>query len=399
MRAPMMAAAALLVLAGCTLDEEPTAPGRDRLVVHLVLNPQHLDHVLLLERTLSGRETPDSTLAFDSTDAVVSRGGVPVTGATVVITSETGDSAVAVEDFARRGDGKGAGMYRFRNLAADQQPGDSIVAIVPGARYTLRIETPDGETVRGETVVPTAQFEQPPASGLPFNRDRDSVFVYWDPVPGAARYSVHVDGARGPFQLFVDSTEYLVAGTLRNTDAIGLPAVFYPGFVQRVTVGAVDRNFFDYYRSANDPYTGGGLISHLDGALGVFGAYVLVHADRLAVVEDFGDEPYEADYVRAVPFARTPGIPDRFRLYHESTEGASRRFTGNWQGLGTGTPSPGVLAETSDILNFRVVLLAGQSARDTLSVLHLRDNGAGRLVGRVGESGPNVEFQIVPPGD
>jgi len=158
MRAPMLAAAALLALAGCTLDEEPTAPGRDQLVVHLVLNPQHLDHVLLLERTLSGRETIDSTLAWDSTDAVVSRGGVPVTGATVVITSETGDSAVAVEDLARRGDGRGAGMYRFRNLVADEQPGDSIVAVVPGARYTLRIETPDGETVRGETVVPTAQF-------------------------------------------------------------------------------------------------------------------------------------------------------------------------------------------------------------------------------------------------
>ena len=392
-----LAALTPLAIAGCTLDEEPTAPGSDQLVVHLVLNPQVQSPVLLLERTLSGRASPDSTLGYDSTDAVVSRGGVPVTGATVVIASEGGDSAVLVEDVVRRGDGKGAGMYRFRNSAADPEPGDTVLRIVPGARYTLRIATLDGKTVHGDTRVP---LHAPPILGStlrPFNRDRDSGVVFWEPVPDAARYSIRIDGGRGPFQVFVDSTEYLIAGSLRNTDAIGLPAVFFPGFVQRLTIGAVDRNFFDYYRSSNDPYTGSGQLSHLDGALGVFGSYVLVHGDRLTVSEDYGDEQYEADYFRAVPFLSTPGLPDRFRLYHESTQGATRRFTGNWTGPGAGSPSPGVLAETADEINFRVVLLRGQSAHDTLTVLELHDNGAGRMVGRVAGGILQVEYQVSPP--
>jgi hypothetical protein len=268
---------------------------------------------------------------------------------------------------------------------------------VPGSRYTLRIQTAQGETVTGDTRVPLRNPASPGTSLRPFNRDRDSVFVFWDAVPDAARYSIRVDGGRGPFQVFVDSTEYLISGALRNTEAIGLPAVFFPGFVQRLTVGAVDRNFFDYYRSTNDPYTGSGLLTHLNGALGVFGSYVLVHGDRLTVTEDFGDEQYEADYIRAVPFTSTPGLPDRFRLYHESTQGATRRFTGNWSGPGASTPLPGVLAETADEINFRIVLLRGQSARDTLSVLEMHDNGAGRLVGRVTGGTLQIEYQISLP--
>jgi hypothetical protein len=313
-----------------------------------------------------------------------------VSGATVVVVSETGDSAVAREDLGQRTDGRGAGMYRFRNIATDEGEGDSLVAIVPGRRYTLHIRTTDDEVVTGSTLVPSATPVQVVSSARAFDRDVDSIFAFWEPVPDAVRYSLRVDGARGPFQLFVDSAEYLIAGSLRNTNVSGLPAVFFPGFDQRMTVGAVDRNYFDYYRSSNDPFTGSGLVTHLDGALGVFGAYVLVYNTRLTVSETFGDEAWEGDYDRQVPFGSAGEVPATFRIYLESVDGPNQRFSGNWRSPVTGQLR-GLVGSTSNDFQLTIALLAGQSARDTLMVLDLQPRD-GRLIGHVRESGLVVEY-------
>ena len=56
----------------------------------------------------------------------------------------------------------------------------------------------------------------------------------------------------------------------------------FPGFRQDVLVAAVDSNFYDYYRTNNDPFTGAGIISRLTGGLGLFGSLVSAH-DRHAL--------------------------------------------------------------------------------------------------------------------
>lgn len=382
------AVAAALLPGACRQDEEPVGPGRDRVVVHAVLDPAVTQHVLLLERGLSGATAVDTTLSYDSTDAVVSRGAVPVSGARVVVASENGDSAVAIEDLAVRGDGKGAGMYRFWNAAGEPEPGDSAVAIVPGRRYALRIETAAGETVRGETTVPTVQPATPTARFTPFERASDSVFVWWNPVPGAARYALRIESPRGPFRVFVDSAEYLIAGTLRNTSATNLPPVFVPGFVQRVTVGAVDRNYLDWYRSSSDPYTGAGLVSHLEGALGVFGSHVMVSSARLTVTDPL-DDPIEGDWDRVS--APGPTVPDRMRIYIDFVDRGTIRLSGNWaRGTGVPTVLPGLLGDEGTVRT-TIALLAGQSARDTLDVMILRHD-ANRLTGTMRSTGEQVEF-------
>ena len=66
--------------------------------------------------------------------------------------SSSGDSAVLVEDVVSRGDGKGAGVYRFRNAPKTNDQADWLL-VSPGERYTLRVETPDGSVVTGSMVV------------------------------------------------------------------------------------------------------------------------------------------------------------------------------------------------------------------------------------------------------
>lgn len=392
MRARLPLVTALVVAAvaaACTSDERAIGPGDDRLVVHAVLDPQRTSTVLQLERLLSGAVAVDTGLAYDSTDAIASRGGVPVSGARVVIVSETGDSAVAVEDLVRRGDGRGAGMYRFRTVPGiPEAPGDDAIAVVTGLRYDLRIETTDGRVARGSTLVPAAapvtRFTVP----QPFDRTSDSIFVFWEEAPSAARYLLRVESPYGAFRLFVDSAEYLVAGALRNPDLPGLPAVFMPGFTQVVSVGAVDRNFFDYYRSANDPFTGTGVINHLEGALGVFGSHVLLHLRSLAV--DAPRDPassIEGDWQRTAGTTAAPGV---LRLWVDTREGAVSRISGHWLGSASADP-PGIVG-TADGLRASLAILRGQSARDTAMVLDLNMQGT-VMTGRVRGTEATVEYR------
>ena len=69
----------------------------------------------------------------------------------------------------------------------------------------------------------------------------------------------------GPFFLFTDSLHVRLTGDLRNLFAGDLQRVLVPGFHQDIVVAAVDSNFYDYYRTNNDPFTGGGIISRVKG--------------------------------------------------------------------------------------------------------------------------------------
>ena len=100
--------------------------------------------------------------------------------------------------------------------------------------------------------------------------------------PRARSYFVRVESPFGPFFLFTDSTAIRLTGDLRNIFAGDFQHVFIPGFRQDVFVGAVDSNFYDYYRTQNDPFTGAGIINRVNGGIGLFGSIVSIehrHAD------------------------------------------------------------------------------------------------------------------------
>ncbi len=68
-----------------------------------------------------------------------------------------------------------------------------------------------------------------------------------------------------------------------------------PGFHQDILVAAVDSNFYDYYRTNNDPFTGAGIISRINGGLGLFGSLVTLTNGTLTVIAD-QTEPIEGRF-------------------------------------------------------------------------------------------------------
>jgi hypothetical protein len=327
----VLAAAALT--GGCQFDAVNVPAGTERPVVHAVLNPWSPEQVVLVERTLTGRVTVNDDTRFNRNDPIITGGGVPIRFATVRIRDDQGGVVFAVEDAAVRSDGRGAGVYRFRNPASpapSPNPDLPALEIRPGRTYDLMIVTPEGDTVTGETSVPLVQNVPPGGSTRAFNRDTDTLRLFWEPIPNTKRYLIRVDSPWGPMYLFTAELEARLPGTLRNVFQQNIPSVFLPGFRSTVSLAAVDVNYFDYFRSANDPFTGTGLITRLDGALGVFGSVAELSASRLLVTANI-DEPVEGIYVRSSP-AGPSIVPGDITLFVESTAGEQTFLTGEFTG-------------------------------------------------------------------
>lgn len=294
-----LALAAVLALAGCDLGDETVAPGRDRPVVHAVLDPfTGQTYEVLLERTLTGRVTVSRGAALDSLDPIASGEGVPISGARVELRDTSGLVAVGIEDAAVRADGKGRGVYRFQNRIPPifVPPAGNEMVLVRGRRYTLRITTPEEVVVTGATTIPFTRIVPDTMPVRVFDRERDSYPFTWPRAEEVHRYAVQIQTPFGPFEIFTPDSSMDLDGELRNVLADELPPVFVPGFLQTVQVLAVDTNYFDYYRSANDPFTGSGLIDHLDGGRGVFGSVAAIRTSRLEVVAPI-DEPGEGEWM------------------------------------------------------------------------------------------------------
>jgi hypothetical protein len=319
------------VASACQFETITVPDGRERPVVHAVLNPWATEQIILLERTLTGRVNVDDDLPLNRVDPIVSGGGVPISQARVVLYNEANDSVVAIEDVTVRDDGRGAGVYRFRNPAmppvANERP-QPAMAIFPGATYRLMITTPAGDTVRGTATLP--QSTTPPPSGARFfNRDTDTLRFFWDAIPRTERYLVRIESPWGPMFIFTEQLEARLPGGLRNVFQENFPAVFLPGFQSRVSVAAIDRNYFDYYRSANDPFTGSGLINRLEGGIGVFGGLAELYSYNVFVSADL-DDPFEGWY--ELVQREGPISPFTMKLYIESTVGGFDFLTGEHYG-------------------------------------------------------------------
>jgi len=385
MRSTVALAAALLAI-GCRFDEKAIGPSPEQIVVHAVLDPGRFAHRILLERTLTGRVGISDRIPFDSLDPIRSHGGSPESGATVIVYGPAGDSAVAQERLAVS-DGQGTGMYEFVNRADANNDGPASPAVVlaPGATYRLHISTIDGRVLSASTTIPAGVSAFRDQSLRIFNRDRQSLFLFWDAVAAAARYEIAASSPNGAFSIFVDSLEFAVTGSLKNTRTGSLGDVFLPGFMQDLTASAVDQNYFDYYRSRNDVFSGRGLLNHVEGGLGVFGSIVVLRFIRLDVTADF-DHRLEGIYDRL----SGPG-PRWIRLFVVSDDVARQTLSGNYEG--SGLYAPGAIGTVRGD-SVSLALLRGQSAHDTVMTIDgVLD--AGRLRGRVRGGGSSVEYQLL----
>ncbi len=323
--------------AGCEIDAVTVANPATAVVVHSVLNPDAPEQVILVEELLTGRVAAGDSLRLDLLDPIVTAGGEPIIGASVALFADADTVGVVAQEtrVVRRGVERGTGRYTVARRA---------LAVVPGARYRLRVRTNDGREVTGETRLPGPVSGWVPGGGLepvpvPLNRTTDTLRLAWEPVANAQTYAIRVDTPNGPWFLFSDSTQFSLSGALRNFFAGGLPAVWYPGFRQNASVAAVDRNFYDYNRSGNDPFGGSGLISSVQGGLGLFGSVVPVLRREVVVTQTPrlpldarwegrtpSDEPYDLDL-----WIETPG-PSISSVSGRVAEGADRFVLGTLQG-------------------------------------------------------------------
>jgi len=351
----LLATAALTACEIGTVNIPKTTP---TIVVHSVLNPLFAEQIVLVERTLTGSvNIPDTN--YDAADPILSGGGSPVSDATVEITDPNGVVYVGVEDRKLRDDGKGAGVYRV------PLRGSSFVF---GGRYTLHIRAPTGEEVSAATRVPSGLGRSTNGLTRTLNRDHDALLALWPANESARSYAVRIESPFGPFFLFTDSTAMRISGDLRNVFAGELQRVFVPGFRQEMFVAAVDSNFYDYYRTNNDPFTGAGIISRVNGGLGLFGSLVNVSTGTITVTAD-QTEPIEGRF-SLVPATSNPNLPTQLLLYVESPAakaGLPAALSGRYTIGNTITRGDGLIGRMLDG-DVTLALVANQLAGDTVEV-------------------------------
>ena len=361
--------ASLLGVVACEFDEHLVSQTAPQVIVHAVLNPVAAEYSVLVEELLTGRVNVDSDEPFRDFDPIATGSGVPIGGAQVVIRNAAGDSAIAEENVLIT---RSTGVYRFMN-ASSADP--SALLLVPGERYFLRVTTPSGVVVTGSTVIP-GLVSGDPGGALSFNRDTDTLRLAWGQSANAKTYLIRVNSPRGPYHIFTDSQNIRLPGTLRDFFSERLPSVFIPGFTQEVLVAAIDTNFYDYYRTQNNPFTGTGLINRLQGGSGLFGSLVPVASRTLMTVAE-QEEPIEGEYVATVSF--TSSAPDRMSLYIESQRGNQATLSGNYDRQVT-IDGGGVLGykDGSKVL---LAFLRGSLASDTISTFSGTLFGGDSIVG------------------
>ena len=384
---PAVRAAAMLAMiaavAGCEFDERVVAPTASRVIVHSVLNPFASDYKVLVEELLTGRVDVDPDIPFREFDPIGTGSGVPIGDARVVIYNESGDSAVALEDVLVT---RSTGMYRFQNSA---DAAESSLLLVPGATYRLKVTTPAGDVVTGTTTIPSAFAESGVAVG-PFNRETDTLNLEWQSAEKERTYLIRVNSPRGPYHMFTDSQTIRLPGSLRDFFADNLPPVFVAGFDQILQVSAIDTNFYDYYRSSNNPFSGTGLINRLVGGTGLFGSLVPL---KTITVNTFApqDQPVEGEYTADVGFASN--TPNRLSLYIETRRGALAQLSGNYdrQASVEGGGVLGFMNGSSVSLAF----LRENLASDTLATFSGKLFGADSIVGKVPATGELVVYRKI----
>jgi hypothetical protein len=253
-------AASLALLAVACVDQTPVTPSANRVIVQAVIDAGVNDQIFVVQTT-TGAENQQQNVR-----------GARVTVTTPDSRTVTG-TEVADTTPSRLAGAAPIVTTRYRVSFAE------VGGIVAGGRYLLHIVVPDGREVNGVTTVPDVV----PTTRVPaladFDRNRDTLSLAWASARGAAAYEVFIGSPRAAFSLFSD-TVVTIPGKAENEDGV---AAFFPGLAHRVVISAVDKNYYDYYRRTSDLFSGRGLISHLDGGIGVFGSIVPIASYSLMV--------------------------------------------------------------------------------------------------------------------
>ncbi|HZS61635.1 MAG TPA: DUF4249 family protein [Gemmatimonadaceae bacterium] len=293
-----------LFVVGCQYTS-PTTPGTAGLEVSAILNPSLGTQTLLLESIHDGSAVID-TIPYDPTNPIGTTYGLPVTGATVRIADTLGDAVTAMPT--------APGVYQF------------AFPIVPGRRYTLRVTTADGRVVTGETTVPLANPVSLVAS-IPdsFDLATGSVTLHWPRVTDS-RYVLTVGSPLDVYSAFLSDTSVTVTGRLLDPNH-NLALVFWPGFVQTMSVSAIDSNYYDQYRS----YLSGDAThrSHLLGGYGLFGSVVI---QAIQTVHVTATAPQQWTLASSAT-----GFPSRLLFYLAAMHPGDTSLSGRYQFAGDTT--------------------------------------------------------------
>ena len=381
--------ASSLAFAGCEFGKTTVGLGRPTLVVRSVLNPAQPVEIVLVERSLTGAIVVDTTQPYDPRSPIATGGGIPLSGAHVVLFDDRGDSAIARE---AQDAGGSPGVYLVRNSALSSPEIDTTIAaplpIVSGRRYHLRVVTPDGDVVTGVTTIPgdsTIGIQDTPIPTATFDRAHDTLALSWPARAGARSYLLQVGTPFNTYSRLVDTLSYSIPGDARNTDAGTLAHLFIPGFSQLVIVGAVDSNYYDYVRFRATFSTISGRVNRLTGGIGVFGAYVPLVSREISVTAP-ATLPLEGTYQATSP---PSGIPSTLRLYVESPAGSNGlgQLSGNYH---LDTFQGGIIG-VYDGARVTLDVLSGESVLDTLLVIDGTVSG-GTIQGTVRRSGEQVTY-------
>lgn len=275
---PVLAGA--MLISACELQEITLAPPDDVVVVEAYLRTDRPQQLALLHRTLHGDQ---ATAVLGASLTVTGPGGeVHAFGLTTV------DACI---DSPQR-DGT---CYVAGDATAPFYP-------VPGARYNLVVELPDGRRIEGSTVVPGSFDMHEPAAAPCTLRPGELLDVVWSPSDGAWVYLVDAElsglqaalAAKGieidedPFRLTGvsisrEDTTITFPTELGVFDRFDLPREVLlelqkglpDGVRARITVGAADRNFVNWARRGNFNPSGLVRVSSMRGdGIGVFGSLV-----------------------------------------------------------------------------------------------------------------------------
>ena len=128
----------------------------------------------------------------------------------------------------------------------------------------------------------------------------------------------------------------------------------------------MDTNYFDYYRSRNDPFTGSGIINRLQGGIGLFGSTVVIGSRTLDVTQQPVEPALEGDYELAQGPLMTKPFVDVMRLYVE-TPGATSASLSGWYSRDRKLTARDGITGTRDGNRIELRLLVNQDTHQRLA--------------------------------
>lgn len=257
--------AVIIGITGCQLVETVVAPGERTVVVQSVIDRGQPQQFTLLEYSSIGDRTSNGV-------------GNGISGASVTVEHLAGSACPGLVETLAEVLPTGMAVVPTGRYAGP------LTCLGPGERLALRVTTPAGELVTGETVIPAADMRSVRAGAsaarfvmdtVRFDRDRDTLRVTMKTRQGRGM-QIEIRRAENHDQVSVifinDSLGVAFPGNLVNPFEDNGETTFRAGAYYLMTVALADSNYFDYARTFSDPITGRGFLNHLKGGLGVFGS-------------------------------------------------------------------------------------------------------------------------------